>query len=155
MYKAIFKYNFDSLNNERKTILFAKFRFDKEINDLNKNFIKERTNLNFNAYDKDRYGKKQKRIMDGLLTKFLRKDLGYEKYNKNKIIGQDFEGFKEMISIKPAMFSIGFNLCSIASGYMPKKEMINLDAINHYVLTDEKIETIMTQNDFRDLYYKR
>jgi len=68
------------------------------------------------------------------------KSLGYEQ----DLSGGKYEGEyfcdKEFLTVTPLLFRLGFKLKLTAKGYMPLEKMINLEALNEFVLTGKTKE---------------
>ena len=96
------------------------------------------------------YFYKKRDFLGDSLHNFIVHTLGYtEEPNNNILFGKLYSGSKEFITVTPflsgrPLFSkipflkeIGFELKSIIEGYTPLEEMIDLEALNNYVLTGE------------------
>jgi hypothetical protein len=63
--------------------------------------------------------------------------LDYRQDRSNGRYEGEYFGNREVLKITPHLFRLGFKLKSEASGYLPLEEMIDLEALNHFVLTGQ------------------
>jgi hypothetical protein len=125
MYKYDYHYqlragNLKEVKYKHKTVLKAKFVFDNEVPPNKRKEVRERCDVN-----------------PGQLDNFLTKNLGYRPGYRGDLISKKYYGHRERLTITPLISRLGFRITSESNGQLPLEEMIDLERVNHFVLTGE------------------
>ena len=121
--------------SKNDTVLTATFSFGKEVSPNQKKEIERRCSL-FTMRKK--LSKNHYEIFQGLLHEFITNTLGYaEESRANPMFGRAYLGSNELLKVSSVLFCSGFKLKSTAEGYLPLEEMVDLKALNNFVLTGE------------------
>lgn len=141
MYDYNYQYQLRSGNSrngkyKHETVLTATFLFGSEVPPSKRKETKERCRI---------YS-----IEQGPLDRFITENLGYMHDYRNIFMGELYRGPREILTVTPLLFRLGFKIKSEARGHLPLEEMISLDALNHFVLTGESTIT-KEQNQIKEL----
>ncbi len=117
---------------KNETILTAVFSFDKEVPKIQRAEVKKRCSLKETT---KKLSPGHYSIEESPLDAFMKRTLLYQPNWSELLIGKQYYGKKEFVTITPFLWGLGFHLKSEASGPMPLEEMISLEAINEFVLT--------------------
>lgn len=115
---------------KNETILTAKFSFDDQVAPKDRADVRRRCNL-FPApesYHDQSLGK---------LDSFITDKLGYRPEARDPLRGKSYSGKREVVKITPFLWGLGFRLRSEARGQLEMNRMINLRALEEFVLTGE------------------
>ena len=117
-YKYLFKeIKKDEMKNV-ETHLNVKYRFDKEIAQINKKEIKKRINSSLIEYLRKKEG--------FLLTK--------NHYN-HLLYFEDHKNFSRYLRIEKSFLKLGFDISVDSYLKIPLEEMLHLDALDNFILT--------------------
>lgn len=117
-----------------KTVLNAIFLFGKEVPPNKRKEIKERYSLDSRTI-KDESGILRKDLSS--LNRYLQKNEGAKLSRREVPVGREYFRRRTTFTITPLLFRLGFKLREEATGQLPLDEMIDLKALNHFVLTGE------------------
>ena len=104
--------------NENKSTLVAKLRFGDKTSPNDRKTIKNRISFVKDGYNLPEY----------IFEK--------EKLALMSTESKHFEGEGKNLDISHS-YSLGINLTVTAKGYIPRNEMIDLEALNHFILTGD------------------
>ena len=122
MYKAIYRVKTQKTEKEEVSysVLKAEFRFEEDVAPKDRDKIKERC----------RY-----RDTGGALSWYL---LNKEKLFVTRSSFQPLLGKNKQVRIKTCRFNLGFDIIVEARESVPLEKMLNLDALNEYILRGDK-----------------
>src|SRR3989344_8724479 len=117
-YKYLFKEIKKDEMKDVETHLNVKYRFDKEIAQINKKDIKKRMNSPLIEY----LSKKENLIL-------------IKNHYNHLLYFEDHENFTKQLRIEKPFLKLGLNIFVASHLKIPLEEMLPLDALNNFILT--------------------
>jgi len=136
MFTYQYRYNLDGTETypkgayEENTLLSATFLFKNEVAPINRDIVRARCQI------KD-LSKKVNSVPDKTteLDKFITQTLCYRNEESTILRGKQYSGQREIITITPLIWRLGLIVESHAKGKIELADMIDLAAIDYFVLT--------------------
>jgi hypothetical protein len=114
------------------TVLKAIFLFGDEITPSERGVLRERYKTTTRMI-KDKFGVSCQDL--GPLNKYLMENEGAHFSGGDVLFGRGYFRHRSVFTITPLLFRLGFKLREEALGCLPLEQMINLNELNHFVLT--------------------
>lgn len=152
MYLYNYQYQLRSGNShdvqyDNTTVLTATFLFGGQIPPSMRKEVRERCKTATRMI-KDESGVSCQDL--GPFNKYLKEHEGARFAGRDTLFGREYYRHRSQVTITPLLFRLGFKLREEAIGHLPLEEMINLNALNHFVLTGE-YPNHEQQNQIRNL----